>query len=566
MLATALSDKQKNTVKQNARIIIKNQGSFDLRSSDGIIFPIDMLDKANGFGFVNVDVSRQDTVVRMLPLVTGFNEEIHPSFVLEIARAFEEDSEIKLERNKDLLPKNIIQTGFLTIPVMENGNFILHHGYSSRFQTISISEFRQTSSTREAASNLIEDKIVIIGSSASGLNDLHSSNLESAIPGPLVHLSAIQQILAERYIFSSAIAEKLFFVLLSILLLILFVVIGKDRIFVGLIFTIAISSAAFLGTVFVFIEHGLLLNLNTTVCFFGSSLVTLILLSTIIAANKRALQSAFGSYLAPDMVKEIVDSGRQPELGGTKKELSVVMTDMRNFTALGESYGTNVEEFTRTMNRYMTAIAEPVFKNRGTLVKFIGDASLHIHGAPIDDSEHAFRSVKTALEMINAVHKFNSELANEGKPPVGLGAGVNTGEILVGNIGAAEKFGYDVLGDPVSVAARLEGQTKAYGVLLIVGPKTQSFCVDKFDWWELDNIAVKGKDEPLKIYTVARQGQEHKNFLSHYYAGDWTRALQMMSKYKDAAPDMIQYYGKMEERLREGLPDNWDGIYRAASK
>ena len=182
----------------------------------------------------------------------------------------------------------------------------------------------------------------------------------------------------------------------------------------------------------------------------------------------------FGAYLAPEMVKEIELSGQPPKLGGERKELSVVMTDMRNFTSLGESYGEDVEGFTSTMNRYMIMIAQPVLDNRGTLIKFIGDASLHIHGAPVDDERNSFRSVKTALEMIGAVEQFNQTLSAEDKPPVGIGVGVNTGEILVGNIGAETKFGYDVLGDPVSVAARLESQTKSYGVLLIAGMATVS--------------------------------------------------------------------------------------------
>ena len=242
------------------------------------------------------------------------------------------------------------------------------------------------------------------------------------------------------------------------------------------------------------------------------------------------------------------------------------MTDMRNFTALGESYGRDVVGFTTTMNRYMTAISKPVFEHDGTLIKFIGDASMHVHGAPVDDQLHAKKSVLSALAMINAVEDFNSELAKEGKPPVGLGAGVNTGEMLVGNIGSKQKFGYDVLGDPVSVAARLEGQTKGYGVKLIVGPKTVDICKNEFDWWELDNIAVKGKDEPLKIYTVREQTQEHLEFLSYYYEGEWDKALNQLHMFINAAQNMKVYYKIMAERLRSGKPQNWDGIHRATSK
>jgi len=247
--------------------------------------------------------------------------------------------------------------------------------------------------------------------------------------------------------------------------------------------------------------------------------------------------------------------------------LSVVMTDMRNFTALGESYGeAGVEDFTRVMNSYMTALSKPILKNDGTLIKFIGDASLHIHGAPLDDPDHAYRAVQTALEMIEAVKGFNEELAVLGKPPVGMGAGVNTGEIVVGNIGAESKFGYDVLGDPVSLAARLESQTKGYGVLMIISENTARLVEDRFTLWELDNIAVKGKTEPVRIFAIHKSTDEHKEFLNNYYTGNWSKALKMIPECKNAAPDMEKYYDAMADRLEQGKPKTWNGYFVATSK
>ena len=251
------------------------------------------------------------------------------------------------------------------------------------------------------------------------------------------------------------------------------------------------------------------------------------------------------------------------------------MTDMRNFTGLGESYGADVEGFTKTINNYMTAITEPVMRNEGTMIKYIGDASMHIHGAPLDDENHARTAVQTALEMIDACEQFNQERENavwnsESPGPlparVGLGAGVNTGKILVGNIGSEKKLGYDCLGDPISVAARLESQTKSYGVLLIVGPDTVAATRDDFDWWELDNIAVKGKELPLRIYTVHKQTVEHVTWLKNYYAGNWDVCFNTARKCSMAAPEMSEYYAKMCERMQQGKPADWDGIYRATSK
>jgi adenylate cyclase len=220
------------------------------------------------------------------------------------------------------------------------------------------------------------------------------------------------------------------------------------------------------------------------------------------------------------------------------------------------------------MNDYMTALSVPVLENDGTLIKFIGDASLHVHGAPLDDINHATTAVKTALGMIQAIRDFNVELTAQGRPPVGMGAGVNTGETLIGNIGAKTKFGYDVLGDSVSTAARLEGQTKSYGVLLIIGPRTAELTRDTFPVVWLDNIAVKGKTIGLDIYTVGKTvGYKHEEYKKEYLRGDWKKALKWARELAvDPEVDIQEYYTKMIERLEEGVPANWGGTYHATSK
>jgi len=147
-----------------------------------------------------------------------------------------------------------------------------------------------------------------------------------------------------------------------------------------------------------------------------------------------------------------------------------------------------------------------------------------------------------------------------------MGAGINTGKILVGNIGSERKLGYDCLGDPVSVAARLESQTKSYGVLVIVGPDTVAATKSKFDYFELDNIAVKGKELPLRIYTLHKSGKAHNTFLKNYYSGAWAKAIKDAEHCMSVHPRMKEYYTKMIERMQQGKPSDWDGIYRATSK
>jgi adenylate cyclase len=297
--------------------------------------------------------------------------------------------------------------------------------------------------------------------------------------------------------------------------------------------------------------------------------------------QKQQIKRQFGSYVNPTIVERLQKNPELIKLGGEERELSIVMTDMRNFTGLGESYGDRVEEFTTVLNEYMTAISEPVLKNNGTLIKFIGDASLHVHGAPLDDVNHAKTAVCTALEMIQAVEGFNKHLASIGKPPVGMGAGVNTGKTLIGNIGSKDKFGYDVLGDSVSTAARLEGQTKGYGVLCIIGPNTYAQVQDDFVCLELDNIAVKGKTVGLKIYVplglrselnISRADEQmHAAMIELYRQQKFDQAIKFCGDLTgrfDGAMD--QYYEMWVARCKEmkaaNLPADWDSVYRATSK
>jgi adenylate cyclase len=302
--------------------------------------------------------------------------------------------------------------------------------------------------------------------------------------------------------------------------------------------------------------------------------------------QKSQIKKQFGSYVNPVIVERLQKDPSFIKLGGEKKELTVIMSDMRNFTGLGETYGDDVVAFTQTMNRYMTAIAEPILRNNGCLIKFIGDASLHVHGAPIQeeqDPDHVLAAVRTGLEMLHAVELFNIELEKEGKPKVGCGLGINTGPTLIGNIGSKDRFGYDVLGDSVSLTARLEGQTKNYGVLIIISESTQSRVEDAYFTLPLDCIAVKGKNIGVNIFTVFYNPDEtvseqwhsarehHELMLKYYREQNWDKAIELCQELVgEFYGNMDHYYelwiARIAEMRSRNLAADWDGTYRATSK
>jgi adenylate cyclase len=252
-----------------------------------------------------------------------------------------------------------------------------------------------------------------------------------------------------------------------------------------------------------------------------------------------------------------------------------MFTDVRGFTTISEHYGEDVQGLTSIMNRYMTVMTRAILENNGTLDKYIGDAQMAFWNAPLDNKQHARDAVRTAFQMLKDLEIFNEEVEREGIPAFGMGLGINTATVVVGNMGSSQRFDYTCLGDGVNLAARLEGQSKPYGVKLVVGPQTAELVGDVYQVVELDLIAVKGKTEPARIYTifdVADPAGEllHKKFLDFYRQGKWDAAINLIKDLKRCWDEELNaYYDMMEKRIQNlkfEEPWEWDGIYRATSK
>ena len=258
-----------------------------------------------------------------------------------------------------------------------------------------------------------------------------------------------------------------------------------------------------------------------------------------------------------------------------------MFTDVRGFTSISEHYGSDVQGLTKIMNRYMTAMTAKILENEGTLDKYIGDAQMAFWNAPLDDADHAKNAVKTAMQMLGSLDAFNREVALEGVPPFGMGLGINTGTVVVGNMGSSQRFDYTCLGDSVNLASRLEGQSKPYHVAMVIGDKTNEYVKSDYFTLPLDCIAVKGKKEGVNINTVLEVRSN-----AHQYAADKVRHLNMMDdyrsqKFKTAASackaligsfdgQMDGYYEMWIERCMEMATNppgkDWDGVFRTNTK
>jgi adenylate cyclase len=295
--------------------------------------------------------------------------------------------------------------------------------------------------------------------------------------------------------------------------------------------------------------------------------------------TKQLIKKQFEHYLAPPIVKLLQKDPSQLRLGGDTRELSILFSDLRGFTSISEHFKTNPQGLTELVNRYLTPMTGCVIEYNGTVDKFIGDALMAFWNAPLDVKDHRVQSIKCGQKMFRLLADLNKEVMNEGLDELKIGVGINTGEVVVGNMGSEQRFDYTCLGDAVNLSSRLEGQTKEYKVGIILGQNTIEGIEDVFNFVELDKIAVKGKKEGVRIYTIlsdvglASHGgsaKHHNTFLTLYRAQRWDDALKLLELNKITYPELCGYYEMMEDRidhLKEDEPgEDWDTIFRATSK
>ena len=515
---------------------------------------------ALGSGIVNT-LPEIDGVTRRVPLVIASNGELYPNVTMEVLRVLAGDPSFQIRLNEFGVDRLRIPQ-FGEIPTDEIGRVWIDWSQTSMNYSV-------TDMPDDFAGGIVFVTPTAPGIAnpvATALGPVNPHVLQAAMLGTVFNQSNI-----ERPSWAAG-AETLAVVLGGLLL----IAIARWT-YVGLAFT-ALALAGFVGgSWYVFNTHNLLLDgAITTASLVAVALIRYTVKFVSEFLQKQQIKKQFGGYVSPHIVNQLAKDPSVVERG-VEKNISITMTDLRGFTPLGESYGKDVEGLRQIMNDYMEAITVPVLANEGTIIKYIGDASLHINGAPFDQEKHECVAVKTAIEMIDAVEKFNEDLVAKGKPPVGMGAGINTGTTVIGNIGSRKRYGYDVLGDSVSTAARLEGQTKAYGVLLIIGPETARVARAHYHVVELDLLAVKGKTQALDIYTVIWRETpstefwvEHEQFLSAYRGGKWRIAKKHADWLIENGPaTLVQYYTMMKDRIDDMVKNNvknFDGIYRATSK
>jgi len=519
----------------------------------GMLGPIPLLgDNVDGVGVVNT-TPEIDGVVRRLPLLMRVGDEVYPSVALEVIRVAVGDPSYQVKATEGgvialRVPK------FKTIKTDQYARIWLR--WNKQFETISITDDFTS----------VAGKTVIIGNTAEGISTIIATPRGEQYSHTAMAVS-LQTVLNGENIVRLDTATFLEYVAAGVLAVIIILLAGFAPYWLVAAVLLTVWTGTAYGAYFYFTKHLQLWDaswiiLVTTITGFHAVFNRFVKEFSL----KQQIKKQFGTYLSPDMVAELQKNPDLLKLGGDSRELSIMFTDVRGFTSISEHYGKDVQGLTKIMNRYMTAMTAEILENKGTIDKYIGDAQMAFWNAPLDDPNHAENAVRTAVQMLDSLKSFNEEIQQEGIPAFGMGLGINTAEVVVGNMGSDQRFDYTCLGDGVNLAARLEGQSKTYGVLIVLGPETARQVQNKIDVFELDRIAVKGKKIGVRIYTVAKESEHHRQFLESYYEGDWKEALKRLDTAMEFHEDMADYYANMQSRIEAGKPEDWDGTYRATTK
>ncbi len=536
----------------------------------GMLGPIEILGQnADGVGVINT-APEIDGVVRRMPLIVTVGGETYPSMTIETIRVATGAPSYQVKAGPSGV-QAVRVPGYPVIKTDPNGQIWLR--WNKQFERISVVD----------KFDIVQGKTVILGITAEGIGSVIATpNGERYSHDPIA--VGLQTIISGDNIVRTDYATFVEYVTAGVvaLLLVLLATFAPYWL-VGIAFVVFWTGTGY-ASYFAFTRHLQLWDVSWILLV--ASLTGFHAVFNRFAKEffeKQAIKKQFAGYCSPTVVKMLQEN---PKLikEGTKREISICFSDLRGFTPLGESFGDDVKGLTRIMNGYMDAITKPILDANGMVIKYIGDASMHVHNAPIDDSEHSKTAVQTGLLMLKAVEKFNEKITAEGRPPVGMGAGINSGLGYLGEMGSTERHSYDVLGDSVSTAARIESKCKEYGCVLLVGENTYDATKDDFMYLKIDELAVKGKSVGIRIYTVLSDmeyawnntdwpamAQQHEKMHECYRSQLFNEAIRMCNNLKPAFDgQMEKYYDMWIERCEymktQDLPEDWNGVFIATTK
>ena len=520
-----------------------------------------------GEGFLNITPDI-DGVIRRAPLVGKYKGEYYPSFALEIVSEFTGNP---VKMILDTAGIESISVGDITPPVGLSGSMLINYaGPAKTFPYISAVGLMDT--PRDDLSG----KIAIVGLTATGLYDIRTTPFGALYPGIEIHANIIDALLNSRYLINPwwrDLAVYLGCVLAAIILILL---LPRLKALYGFICSVVLFVAIIGASLAMFLKAHIWYPplyplLAVAIIYLAITLIKFIREEQ----QKRFIKGAFSQYISPQFVDQLVDKPELLQLGGEEKVLTVLFSDIVGFTSISERLSPS--RLVELLNNYTTEMSDIVMAHGGTIDKYNGDSIMAFFGAPIYFADHATKACQAAIAMINRINELQDEWKRAGAPPFFTRIGINTGKMIVGNMGSRNKFNYTVLGDAVNLASRLEGANKFYKTQIIIGDQTYRRLDKKVVTRELDSVKVVGKKRPERIFQVIPHAtRRYRTFLKQYHKGrhkmrrkDFQGAvdafLDALKIYKKDAPAQLHLH-RCKGFIKNPPNKNWDGSYELQSK
>ncbi|WFU72077.1 MULTISPECIES: adenylate/guanylate cyclase domain-containing protein [unclassified Bradyrhizobium] len=551
----------------------------------GLLRNVPAIEKvAAGRGLFTIRTER-DGLIRRVPMIMRAQGNIMPSLSLEILRVVTGTPTLLVRTDKTGI--RAVRLKGVEIPTDENGQLWVH--YARHDPSIYVSAADVLDNT--VSPSKVNGKLVLIGTSAVGLNDIKTTPVSRAMPGVEIHAQVLESILTGAAISRPNYAlgvELLVAMIIGLLVIVFTPNLGPVR----LVLAGAMFAASLVGTSwFFYAQYRYLIDFTYPLLSTTAIYITFIFSSFVREQRQRVqIRGQFAQYMSPVLVEQLAQSPEKLKLGGEEREMTIMFSDVRGFTSISESYKHDPQGLTALMNRFLTPLTNVIIEQKGYIDKYMGDAIMAFWNAPLDDPQHEINACEAAIQMLEQIDVVNKEREEEAADgghvyiPLNVGIGLNTGIGVVGNMGSDRKFNYSVLGDSVNLASRLEGQSKEYGFPIIVGSRTALAAKDKFAILELDFIMVKGKTEPEVIYAIAgREDVMHSaafqrlrnitiEMLGCYRSRNWQGALDAIARgRKSEDADTLEKLFKLyEARIKDFQvnppAEGWTGAYALLTK
>ncbi len=582
---------QKPTQKSGFAIAGDNPRPY-LHGFAGVLQNLPALNAAaSGLGATNW-IPDHDGIIRRVPLMFRAGDSFVPSLAAEALRVAQgagsyvlkgsnASGETAFGANTGL---NHIKIGAIEVPTDPDGGVWPHFRHFDERSYIPAYKVMNG----EMAPDALNGDIVLIGISAPGLKDVRSTPLDAAVPGVELHVQMLEQMLEGVRLTRPDYAPPLELVFTLLVSLIIAIFLPRVPASYSSVFTLVVVAGIFGWTWYAFTKQSLLFDpvnpaLAVTVVFGACTGWTYRQTQN----QKGEIRKAFGQYLSPDLVAQMVANPDLLALGGEEREMTILFCDVRGFTGISETL--NAQGLTRFINMLLTPLTGLIVEHRGTIDKYMGDAIMAFWNAPLPNEGHAVDAVTAAIKMANSMTEFNEvwkadcEAAGRVYKEAKVGIGLNTGVACVGNMGSDQRFNYSVMGDEVNIASRFEGLTKQYGVGLAIGERTAEMITSTgMAKIELDLVRVKGRNTPSRLFTLAEtlevpEGRTaelvalHEAFIVAYRSQQWDEAEAKMHQCEAiGAPGLEKLYHIYADRMAEYRAEppgaDWDGAYTATEK